>query len=77
MQKEILKLQNITKLFLESDIPAVNNISLTLQQGDILALVGPSGCGKTTLLRIIGGFESPQTGEVQIGEQKVCSPNTW
>ena len=77
MQKEILKLKNITKFFVESDIPAVNNISLTLQQGDILALVGPSGCGKTTLLRIIGGFESPQTGEVEIGEQKVCSPTTW
>ncbi|BAY81444.1 ABC transporter-related protein [Calothrix parasitica NIES-267] len=77
MQKEILKLKNITKFFVESDIPAVNNISITLQQGDILALVGPSGCGKTTLLRIIGGFESPQTGEVEIGEQKVCSPNTW
>ena len=77
MQKEILKLQNITKFFVESDIPAVNNISLTLQQGDILALVGPSGCGKTTLLRIIGGFEFPQTGEVQIGENKVCSPNNW
>ncbi len=77
MQKEILSLQNITKTFAESKIPAVNNVSLTLREGDILALVGPSGCGKTTLLRIIGGFEFPQTGEVQIGEHKVCSPNAW
>ena len=77
MQKEILSLQNITKLFAESKIPAVNNVSFSLQQGDILALVGPSGCGKTTLLRIIGGFEFPQTGEVQIGEQKICSPTAW
>ena len=77
MQKEILSLQNITKTFAESKIPAVNNVSFTLQEGDILALVGPSGCGKTTLLRIIGGFEFPQTGEVQIGEQKVCSPTDW
>ena len=77
MQKEILRLQTITKTFAESKIPAVNNVSFTLQKGDILALVGPSGCGKTTLLRIIGGFEFPQTGEVQIGEQKVCSPTTW
>ena len=77
MQKEILSLKNITKLFAESQIPAVNNISLTLKEGNILALVGPSGCGKTTLLRIIGGFEFPQTGEVKIGEQKVCSPTAW
>ncbi len=77
MQKEILSLQNITKTFAESKIPAVNNVSFILQEGDILALVGPSGCGKTTLLRIIGGFEFPQTGEVQIGEQKVCSPTAW
>jgi iron(III) transport system ATP-binding protein len=77
MQKEILSLENITKLFAESKIPAVNNVSLMLQEGDILALVGPSGCGKTTLLRIVGGFEYPQTGEVKIGEQKVCCATTW
>ncbi|MBF2014722.1 MAG: ABC transporter ATP-binding protein [Rivularia sp. T60_A2020_040] len=77
MKTEILSLQNITKLFAESQIPAVNNVSLTLQEGDILALLGPSGCGKTTLLRIIGGFEYPQTGEVKIGKDKVCSPVSW
>ncbi|MEO0683693.1 MAG: ABC transporter ATP-binding protein [Cyanobacteria bacterium J06649_11] len=77
MQQVIISLRNITKSFAGSKIPAVNNVSFSLQQGDILALVGPSGCGKTTLLRIIGGFESPQTGEVQIGEQKVCCPSVW
>ena len=77
MEQEILSLQNITKYFAESEIPAVNNVSLKLQQGDILALLGPSGCGKTTLLRIIGGFEFPQNGVVEIGKQKVCSPVTW
>ncbi len=77
MQQEILSLQNITKSFAESKIPAVNNVSFTLQEGDILALVGPSGCGKTTLLRIIGGFEFPQTGEVQIAGEKVCSQEAW
>lgn len=77
MKTEILGLENITKLFAESQIPAVNNVSLTLEEGDILALLGPSGCGKTTLLRIIGGFEYPQTGEVKIGKHKVCSPVTW
>ncbi|MEO1430770.1 MAG: ABC transporter ATP-binding protein [Cyanobacteria bacterium J06633_8] len=77
MQKQIISLKNITKYFAESENPAVNNVSFSLKQGDILALVGPSGCGKTTLLRIIGGFESPQKGEVLIGEEKVCCPITW
>ena len=43
MQKEILRLQTITKTFAESKIPAVNNVSFTLQEGDILALVLPFG----------------------------------
>ncbi len=78
MQKIILKLQNITKTFSENTIPAVNNVSLTLQQGDILALLGPSGCGKTTLLRMIGGFEeASQTGTIEIDGQVVCSSTTW
>ncbi|MBV6622751.1 MAG: ABC transporter ATP-binding protein [Rivularia sp. (in: Bacteria)] len=77
MQKEIISLENITKFYTGSEIPAVNNVSFSLKQGDILALLGPSGCGKTTLLRMVGGFESPQTGIVQIGEEKVCSPDVW
>ncbi len=77
MQEEILRLQNITKLFAGSKIPAVNNVSLRLKEGDILGLLGPSGCGKTTLLRIVGGFEYPQTGEVIIGKNKVYCPVTW
>ncbi|MBW4646498.1 MAG: ABC transporter ATP-binding protein [Goleter apudmare HA4340-LM2] len=72
MQQAILQLQNVTKQFTKNTLPAVNNVSLTLQQGDILGLLGPSGCGKTTLLRIIAGFERPQTGTVEICGQIVC-----
>ncbi len=78
MEKVILELKNITKRFSENPIPAVNDVSLTLQQGDILALLGPSGCGKTTLLRMIGGFEeASQTGTIEIDGQIVSSSNTW
>ncbi len=78
MEKVILELKNITKRFSENPIPAVNDVSLTLQQGDILALLGPSGCGKTTLLRMIGGFEeASQTGTIEIDGQIVCGSNTW
>lgn len=76
MQQVILDLQNVTKRYAENAFPAVDNVSLTLQQGDILGLLGPSGCGKTTLLRLIAGFERSQTGQVKIGGQIVCNCST-
>lgn len=58
----LLQLREITKSF--ADAPAVHNISLTLDEGQILCLLGPSGCGKTTLLRLIAGLETPDTGTI-------------
>jgi iron(III) transport system ATP-binding protein len=76
MQKEILNINNVRKTFSKNTSPAVNNVSLTLRKGDILALLGPSGCGKTTLLRMIAGFENLQTGTVEIDGQIVCNSET-
>ena len=61
-QSVILHLESVSKQFSRSTTPAVQNVNLTLHQGDILGLLGPSGCGKTTLLRIIAGFEEPHSG---------------
>ncbi len=61
--------KGLTKQF-DVDV-AVNNLSLTVQMGEILALVGPSGCGKTTTLRLIAGFEKPESGTIHIGESLV------
>src|SRR5947208_16499331 len=46
---------------------AVRDLSLTIYTGEFFALLGPSGCGKTTTLRLIGGLETPESGEVRIG----------
>ncbi|PSB08125.1 ABC transporter ATP-binding protein [filamentous cyanobacterium CCP1] len=73
----ILTLENVTKQFSGSVSPAVSSVSLTLDQGNILALLGPSGCGKTTLLRLIAGFEYPEAGTVLVAQQTVASSNTW
>lgn len=55
-------LRDITKRF--GTTVALENISLDVGDGELLALVGPSGCGKTTILRLIAGFESPDSGDI-------------
>lgn len=72
----VLNLERVTKQF-SSTVAAVSSVSLTLNQGDLLALLGPSGCGKTTLLRLIAGFEQPQSGSIAIAGQQVAGTGTW
>ncbi len=76
-QSVVLHLEDISKKFPRTAIPAVQNVTLTLNQGDILGLLGPSGCGKTTLLRIIAGFEQPETGSVTIDGRVVAGYGHW
>ncbi|NEZ58396.1 ABC transporter ATP-binding protein [Adonisia turfae] len=64
-----LVLQGISKYFGASQ--ALNNIYLTVDDGEFVSLVGPSGCGKTTLLRIIAGLETVSEGDVMIAGQTV------
>jgi iron(III) transport system ATP-binding protein len=63
----LLCLDHLTKYYFSKELPAVDDFSLELEKGEILALLGPSGCGKTTTLRLIAGFEQPNAGLVEIG----------
>ena len=54
-------------------IKALANVDLTIPANQIFTLLGPSGCGKTTLLRCIVGLETPDSGEIAIGEETVWS----
>ncbi|HYN88168.1 MAG TPA: ABC transporter ATP-binding protein, partial [Ardenticatenaceae bacterium] len=58
------------------DVRAVDNLSLAVRPGEVVAVLGPSGCGKTTALRLIAGFERPDAGEVRIGERVVAGRDT-
>ena len=62
--ENIIEIRNVSKSFGEKCI--LNNISISVKQGEFLTLLGPSGCGKTTLLRMIAGFGSPDSGEILI-----------
>ena len=67
----MLNIENISKSF--AQIKAVNNVSLSIKNGEFFALLGPSGCGKTTLLRIISGFEKPDQGRIFINDKNVTN----
>ena len=60
--KKIIELKNISKSF--DDQVVLDHINLDIYDNEFITLLGPSGCGKTTTLRIIGGFETPDTGDV-------------
>ncbi|QIZ67741.1 ABC transporter ATP-binding protein [Geobacillus subterraneus] len=66
-----IQLQQVTKIYHRSLKPAVDNMNLEIEKGEIVTLLGPSGCGKTTTLRMIAGFEQPTAGMIRIGDQIV------
>jgi multiple sugar transport system ATP-binding protein len=63
-------LDNVRKEF-GAGVVAVNDVELTIEDGEFMVLVGPSGCGKTTLLRSIGGLEKVTSGRILLGERDV------
>ena len=63
----IISFHNVSKSF--GNVKAVNNANFKIERGEFFALLGPSGCGKTTLLRMVAGFEIPDSGEISIDNQ--------
>ena len=63
---EIVKVENLTKKYGkgENEVIALNNVSLTIEKGEFVAIIGSSGSGKSTLLHLIGGVDRPTSGKV-------------
>ncbi len=64
-----IAVESLTKRF--GPLAAVNDVSLSIEDGEMFTLLGPSGCGKTTLLRLLAGFYTPDAGAISFGERVV------
>ena len=80
-QKKGVRLEHISKIYQDpktgKDFYAVKDTTLEIAPGSFVTLLGPSGCGKTTTLRMIAGFESPDEGEIYLGDEPInaLTPN--
>src|SRR5688500_18779047 len=64
---------NLTKYY--GTTPVINDLTLCVDQGEFVALLGPSGCGKTSTLRLIAGFERPDSGIIEVAGRLVAGPS--
>ena len=72
-----IELNSVTKTYVGTAKPAVNNLCLSVEKGCIVTLLGPSGCGKSTTLRLIAGFERAETGSISLAGKVVSDINRW
>ncbi|MBN1216986.1 MAG: ABC transporter ATP-binding protein [Candidatus Lokiarchaeota archaeon] len=79
MAEQSLVLNNVSKIYPmgQNNVTALDNINLEIKSGELITLLGPSGAGKTTLLNLLGGIDSPTSGEIYIFNELISelSPN--
>lgn len=80
----ILKLADISRTYIDSSglagsgsntVEALKHINLDIKQGEFISIIGASGCGKTTLLRLIGGLDQPQSGQIFLRDTPITGPD--
>jgi len=74
----IIKTKDLNKIYDAETIPvhAINDVTLEFEEGEFSAIIGPSGCGKTTLLNLLGGLDSPSSGDVLINGTNITKLNS-
>lgn len=70
-QKHLVEISGLSKSY--GDVVALDEVSISIKENEFFALLGPSGCGKTTLLRVVAGFEEPDSGAVLLGGSNLLS----
>lgn len=82
MSDIILELKDVNRTYIDGDDPAeasvveaLRNINLEVKRGEFITIIGSSGCGKTTLLRLIGGLDQPQGGQVLLDDTPITGPD--
>ena len=82
MREATLELRHINRTYVDGEDPAaatvveaLKDINLTIRHGEFVSIIGASGCGKTTLLRLIGGLDQPQGGQVLLGGVPITGPD--
>ena len=73
MKKNIIQLNNVCKTFQTNEftVKAIDNISFDIEEGELVVILGASGAGKTTLLNLLGGMDSPTSGEIKIDNENI------
>lgn len=72
--RTVISVKDMTKTYLGGSFTAVDNVSVEIKEGEIVAFVGPSGCGKTTVMRMVAGLEEPTDGVIFVNGQMVHGP---
>ena len=75
--KKIVELKNVSKVYKagEKEIKALDNIDLAINEGEFVVVLGPSGAGKSTLLNLIGGMDTPTSGQIIIDDENISNYN--
>ena len=73
MENTIIQLKNVCKTFQTNEfiVKALDNVSFDIQEGELVVILGASGAGKTTLLNLLGGMDSPTSGEITVNKQHI------
>lgn len=76
-EKAFLEISHVSKTFWSGAgaTDVIDDVSLTVDEGDFVVFLGPSGCGKTTLMRMVGGLDEPSAGEIVLEGERVTGPS--
>ena len=79
MADEVVRLEHITKIYplLSGDVVALDDLSLSIEKGEFVAIIGPSGSGKSTLLNQLGCLDVPTSGDLKIGGKSITQMNEY